>query len=114
MILTTTNTPTPNKVNPETQYIQALLIAEVSHTKYPPDSQFYTYLVDIGEQEPRLGIEPEFDAPILTDIAWLTLKELPERDRAFLWFSGLLATPEFSSEVKKWGDDRSYPQDSQT
>jgi len=91
--------------------VEGSIIAEISHTKYPSDSQSYTYMVDIGSQEPQLGVDPEFGVPILADIAWLSLKEVPERDRAFLWFSGLLAIPEFYSEVGQWGDDISYPKD---
>ena len=90
--------------------VEGSIIAEVSHTKYPPDSQSYTYLVDIGNQEPRLGVDPESGVPILVDIAWLSPKEISERDRAFLWFSGLLAIPEFYSEVEQWVDDRSHPE----
>jgi ADP-ribose pyrophosphatase YjhB (NUDIX family) len=89
--------------------VEGSIIAEVSHTKHPSDSESYTYLIDIEKQEPQLGVDPEFDVPILVDIAWLSLKEIPERDRAFLWFSGLLAIPEFYAEVAEWGDDRSYP-----
>ena len=91
--------------------VEGNIIAEVSHNKYPADSQSYTYIVDIGRQEPQLGVDPEFGVPILVDIAWFSLKEVPERDRAFLWFSGLLAIPEFYSEVGQWGDDISYPKD---
>jgi 8-oxo-dGTP pyrophosphatase MutT (NUDIX family) len=77
--------------------VEGSIIAEVSHVKYPADSQSYTYIVDIGKQEPQLGVDPEFGVPILADISWFSLKEVPERDRAFLWFSGLLAIPEFYS-----------------
>lgn len=91
--------------------VEGKITAEVSHITYPLESEAYTYLVDIGNQEPQMGIDPEFNVPILVDIAWLNLKESPERDRAFLWWSGLLSLPEFFSEVEKWGNDRSYPYD---
>ncbi|MBE0635121.1 NUDIX hydrolase [Candidatus Bipolaricaulota bacterium] len=71
----------------------------------------FTYLVDIGEQEPRLGHDPEVDAdsPILVDLQWLTLREIPERDRAFLWQAGLMTVPGFLDEVTGWGNDISCP-----
>jgi len=40
---------------------------------------------------------------------WVTLSEIPERDRAFLWSAGLLDVAEFSAEVSGWGDRISYP-----
>jgi 8-oxo-dGTP diphosphatase len=70
-----------------------------------------TFLVEIGEQQPGLGFDPEV-APgceILSDVRWMVLAEIPERDRAFLWASGLLAVKEFYDEVETWGDAVSYP-----
>ena len=74
----------------------------------------YTYLVDIGDQEPRLGHDPEVgrDEIILEDIVWLELREIPERDRAFMWNSGLMNAPGMVEEVSAWGDDISYPGES--
>ena len=71
----------------------------------------YTFFVEIGDQEPTLGHDPEVDADqvILVDIQWLSLREVPERDRVFLWRSGLLNVPEFIEEIESWGDDVSYP-----
>jgi hypothetical protein len=67
--------------------------------------------LEIGDQEPQLGIDPEFtgDAQILVDVRWLALSEIPERDRAFLWASGLLGLEDFLSEVESWGNEISYP-----
>jgi 8-oxo-dGTP pyrophosphatase MutT (NUDIX family) len=72
-----------------------------------------TFLMDIGDQEPHRGVDPEFmsDEQILVDVRWLTLAEIPERDRAFLWAAGLLSIPEFLDEVSHWGDELSYPDD---
>jgi len=71
----------------------------------------YTFLVDIGGQEPTLGHDPELhpDDAILVDVQWLTLHEIPERDRVFLWRSGLLNVPGFLEEIEGWGSDVSYP-----
>jgi 8-oxo-dGTP diphosphatase len=62
-----------------------------------------SFLVDIGGQEPHMGIDPEFlcSDPILIDMRWLTLAEIPERDRAYLWAAGLMSIPVFLEEVSK-------------
>lgn len=71
----------------------------------------YTFWVDIGDQEPALGHDPEVDhgTPILVGIEWLSPREIPERDRVFLWRAGLLSVPGFLDEVAAWGDEVSYP-----
>ena len=71
----------------------------------------FTYLVDIGDQEPSLGLDPEVDprAQILVDLQWLALDEVPERDRAFLWQAGLMTVPGFLEQVEGWGDAVSCP-----
>ena len=46
---------------------------------------------------------------ILADVRWLTLAEIPERDRAYLWAAGLMSVPGFVDEVSGWGDALSYP-----
>jgi len=69
------------------------------------------FRVDIGEQVPMLGHDPEVEGSeaILTDVQWLSLREMPERDRVFLWRAGLLSVPGFLDEISDWGDDVSYP-----
>lgn len=71
----------------------------------------FTYLVDIHDQEPRLGRDPEVDpeTPILVELQWLSLDEIPERDRAFLWQAGLMTVPGFIEQVEGWGDAVSCP-----
>jgi len=73
----------------------------------------YTYWVDIGDQEPSLGHDPELEGAetILVDIQWKALSEVPERDRVFLWRAGLLSVPGIFDEVRSWGDEVSYPDD---
>ncbi len=70
-----------------------------------------TFLGEIGIQEPHIGSDPEFtqDDQILVDLRWLTLDEIPERDRAYLWAAGLMSIPVFLEEVSHWGDELSYP-----
>lgn len=72
----------------------------------------FTYLVDIGDQEASLGHDPEVNpkAPILVDLQWLALDEVPERDRAFLWQAGLMTVPGFLEQVEGWGDAVSCPE----
>lgn len=70
----------------------------------------YTFWVDIGKQTPILGEDPEMmENPILFGIDWLSLTEICERDRAYLWAAGLLSIDEFANELMSWGDDISYP-----
>ena len=71
---------------------------------------FYTYQVDIGNQIPTLGYDPELtENPVLVGVLWLSLDEICERDRAYLWASGLLSIKQFADELETWGDDISYP-----
>lgn len=78
---------------------------------FPDESkQNYTFHIDIGEQEPKLGYDPEIiNNPILVGIKWLSLNEICERDRAYLWAAGLTAIREFTDELDSWNDDISYP-----
>ncbi len=93
--------------------VDGKIVAEISHIAYPLDSESYTYLIDIGDQEPCLGVDPEITEPILVDLACLSLNEIPERDRVFLWWAGLIAIPEFFKEIESWGLNISYPNNSE-
>jgi len=71
---------------------------------------FYTYQVDIGDQTPSLGCDPELmDNPILAEVRWMALNELSEVDRAYLWSAGLLGIPKFAAELDAWAREISYP-----
>ncbi len=74
-------------------------------------SGFITYLIDIGEQEPTLGFDPEFseDEQVLKEARWMTLDELSERDRAFLWSAGLMSIPQFYEEIQNWSREVTCP-----
>jgi len=87
------------------------LIRQTSHMWYTPSDEAWTFLVDIGEQDPSLGHDPDVAKghEVLADVQWMRLCEIPERDRAFLWAAGLLGVGPFFSEVEKWGHDSSYP-----
>jgi ADP-ribose pyrophosphatase YjhB (NUDIX family) len=70
-----------------------------------------TYFIDIGEQTPSLGFDPEVTGePVLQGTGWYALDEICERDRAYLWAAGLNQIEAFSNELESWGDDISYPQ----
>lgn len=83
--------------------------------EYKPDleSRIFTFLVDIPEEAvPVKGIDPELppDKQSIVAVKWLSLDEIPERDRAYLFGAGLMRIPEFHDMVLKWGDDViSYP-----
>ena len=85
--------------------------------KYLAEGATFTFLVEIGDQTPSLGQDPEVETGkqtrALYDVQWLRLSEIPERDRAFLWAAGLLGVAEFWAEVSDWGDSVSYPRRSE-
>ena len=78
---------------------------------YDDNIYFYSFHVDIGNQIPSLGYDPELteNPPVLVEVCWKSLDEICERDRAFLWASGLLSIISFTDELSSWGDDISYP-----
>ena len=38
-----------------------------------------------------------------------SLDEISEKDRAFLWFYGLISVEGYFEEIKTWGNEVSYP-----
>lgn len=86
-------------------------LRETATAVYGPGDNHHTFLVDIGQQQPQLGHDPEIGDgdPVLIDLRWLSLSEIPERDRAYLWAAGLLGVGGFAGVVESWGDDPSYP-----
>jgi 8-oxo-dGTP pyrophosphatase MutT (NUDIX family) len=93
--------------------VVGVIIRETSRWMYLAEDETVTYLVDIGDQTPSLGQDPEVamgeQALALFDVQWLRLSEISERDRTFLWAAGLLGVAEFWAEVSGWGDSISYP-----
>ncbi len=93
--------------------VRGEIIRPTSHMTVSTESETYTFLVDIGSQTPQLGHDPEVAAGTqklaLSDMQWLRLSEISEKDRVFLWAAGLLGIPEFRDEVFDWGDSVSYP-----
>jgi len=77
---------------------------------YDDEKLFYTFHIDIGDQTPTLGYDPEFvDNPILKEVRWMALDEISEIDRAFLWASGLLSIRQFCEDLHTWNRDISHP-----
>lgn len=93
--------------------VDGVIIRETSRWIYLAQDETRTFLVDIGDQSPSLGHDPEVaagkQALALFDVQWLRLSELSERDRAFLWAAGLLGVAGFWAEVSEWGNHISYP-----
>ena len=80
--------------------VKGTIIRPTSVVTFAPNDQYYTYLVEIGMQIVSLGSDPEVkENQVLVDIAWMSLNELTERDKVFLWTAGLLTIPEFSEEI---------------
>ena len=93
--------------------VDGVVVRQTSCVSYAQNSKIISFLVDIGDQNPSLGYDPEVaegkQALALVDVQWLRLSEIPERDRAFLWAAGLLGVNDFLSEVQSWGNNTSYP-----
>ena len=56
-----------------------------------------------------MGSDPDKEHQVLTEVRWMALHEICERDRAFLWAAGLAGIEQFYDELTSWGDDISYP-----
>ena len=91
--------------------VKGSVIRQTSLVSYAPNDETYSFHVDIGDQQPSLGHDPDVSPgrEVLTEVAWLRLRDVPERDRVFLWAAGLLGVGEFLSEVESWGNETSYP-----
>lgn len=88
--------------------VQGTMIRPTSVVTFAPNDQYYTYLIEIGAQTVSLGSDPELNRnQILVDIAWISLNQLTERDRVFLWTAGLLTIPGFSEEIWHLPDEPS-------
>ena len=85
--------------------VDGRLIKLTSLVEYGSDDHHHTFLVEIGDQEPALGDDPdkEPDRKILAGLAWLSFDDLAERDRAYLWTSGILTIGIFAQDLLTWG-----------
>lgn len=91
--------------------VRGTVVRETARMIDPDGIETVTILVEIGSQEPKIGIDPEFEQEhqVLSDMRWLPLEKIRERDRATLWASGLMSIPEFLDVVSHWGDSLIYP-----
>lgn len=72
----------------------------------------YSFEVEVSEeQEAITGYDPEesTENPPLREVLWMSLEEISEKDRAFLWSYGLMQVNGFFDKIKEWGDEISYP-----
>lgn len=76
-------------------------------------SRIFSFQVEIPpDAVPMKGTDPELppEEQTIKSVKWLALDEIAERDRAYLFSSGLLRIQEFHDEVLTWpGDEISYP-----
>jgi ADP-ribose pyrophosphatase YjhB (NUDIX family) len=90
--------------------IDGTIIRETGVVVYSQQDKAYTFVIDVGIQEPRLGTDPEYQQQVLVDLKWLKLSEIPEQDRVVLWAAGLSGVGDFLEEVSSWGAAIRYPQ----
>ena len=87
--------------------VSGVILQKTSHWVDRPRYETVTFLVDIGDQTPSIGTHATYK--LLMNMKWVTLSEIPEQDRAFLWAARLLGVAEFYAEASDWGDSVSYP-----
>ena len=72
----------------------------------------YSFEVEIPTSAVAVtGYDPEFegtDNP-LKEVLWMSLDEISERDRAFLWSYGLMQVEGFFNKIREWDNEISYP-----
>jgi ADP-ribose pyrophosphatase YjhB (NUDIX family) len=91
--------------------VAGTVVRKTSHLDYGDGDETCTFLVDVGHQEPFLGCDPDVAAgnEVLSEVRWVSLADLAERDRVYLWAAGLLGVGGFLHEVQSWRDVPSYP-----
>jgi 8-oxo-dGTP diphosphatase len=91
--------------------VRGQILREVSQVYFENGERYHTFLIDIGEQAPRPPDDPEAreTSPSVRAVAWWSLDQISEMDRAFLWTAGLLAVPCFAAELFSWSREVSYP-----
>ncbi|MEO6873754.1 MAG: NUDIX domain-containing protein, partial [Opitutaceae bacterium] len=91
-------------------YVTGRVIKLTSTFNSGPNEFQYGYWVDIGDQTPRLGDDPDKpDSKVLAEVAWLSLNDLGEMDGAYLWTGGLLAVEPFVSDLLNWNREPTAP-----
>ena len=77
-------------------------------------SREYSFEATVPEdQEATLGSDPEYgcnaETQPLKEVLWMSLDEISEKDRAFLWADGLMNVEGYMDELISWGSEISYP-----
>ena len=80
--------------------VTAVLERELSRVTTAEGQTHYTYLADIGTQQPQLNGEDAGEKQVLQQLAWKSLHELAEREKLHLWTAGLLYVQEFYDQVR--------------
>ncbi|MBN2239740.1 MAG: NUDIX hydrolase [Dehalococcoidales bacterium] len=90
--------------------VDGVIIRKVQVEDFTETSSIYnyyhTFLIDIGDQKPELGEDPDIPEPVLQEVKWMTLDEISETEKTFLFSSGLLLIEDFRREVLGWREDR--------
>ena len=72
----------------------------------------YSFEVEVPADASAItGVDPEYegkDNP-LKEVLWMSLDEISEKDRAFLWSYGLMQVDGFFNKIKEWDNEISYP-----
>lgn len=84
--------------------VDGQVVKMTSRVEFGKDDYYQTYLVDIGHQVPTLGIDPENEGreKVLVNVAWVSLGDLTEKGRAYLWTAGLITVEPFARVLLSW------------
>jgi len=94
--------------------VQGTIMKKLCEYNWPMTKKgltIHSYYVDIGDQTPTLGHDPddEDECQTLIGLQWMAFDEICERDRMFLVSHGIMGVKEFFDGIQSWGDDISYP-----
>lgn len=94
--------------------VNGTIVRPIAVQHKPNGAREYSFEITIpDDEEPVLGYDPEeqfAENPALKEVRWMSLEELSEKDRAFLWYYGVISVGNYFDEIAKWGDEISYPE----
>lgn len=73
----------------------------------------YSFEVKVSSDAVAIaGSDPEYEGKEnpLKEVLWMSLDEISEKDRAFLWSYGLMQIDGFFDRIRKWDNEISYPE----
>ena len=92
--------------------LEGTIVKKLTKLYKSDGSKEYVFQVNVSDdQSAVVGFDPEEpknNQPI-KDVCWITLEQMSERDRAFMWAYGLMEIEGFFDEIVSWGDAVSYP-----